>query len=73
MQTYDVIYGGPGYGFSFATGIKLVVNKFVSIDPTFYGCFSQLHLKPYGERVMTFNYGVMVRVVVNDFFLHNNM
>ena len=73
MQTYDIIYGGPGFGGSFAAGLKIVVNKYVSLDPTFYGCFSQLHIKPYGERVMTFNYGVMLRVVVNDFFIHNNM
>ena len=73
MQTYDVIYGGPGFGGSFAAGLKIAVNKYVSLDPTFYGCFSHLHIKPYGEKVTTFNYGVMLRVVVNDFFLHNNM
>ena len=72
MQTYNVIYGGPGFGGSFAAGLKIVVNKFVSIDPTFYGCFSHLHIKPYGEKVTTFNYGAMVRVVVNDFFIQNN-
>ena len=71
MQTYDVIYGGPGYGFSFATGIKFVVNKYVSLDPTFYGCMSHLHLKPYGQSLFTFNYGVMLRVVMNDFFFQN--
>lgn len=73
MQTFDVIYGGPGFGGSFAAGLKIVVNRYVSLDPTFYGCFSRLHLWPYGEKVTTFNYGVMLRVVVNDFFLHNNM
>ena len=71
MQTYDVIYGGPGFGATFAAGLKLVVNKFVSLDPTFYGCMSRLHLKPYGEGAMTFNYGVMLRVVMNDFFFQN--
>ena len=71
MQTYDVIYGGPGFGISFAAGLKLVVNKFVSIDPTFYGCFDQLNLAPYGSKVMAFNYGVMLRVVMNDFFFQN--
>ena len=71
MQTYDVIYGGPGFGATFAVGLKLVVNKFVSLDPTFYGCMSRLHLKPYGESAMTFNYGVMLRVVMNDFFFQN--
>jgi len=73
MQTFNVIYGGPGFGGSFAAGLKIAVNKYVSLDPTFYGCFSHLHIKPHGEKVTTFNYGVMLRVVVNDFFLHNNM
>jgi len=72
MQPQDVIFGGPGYGGSFAAGLKIVVNKFVSIDPTFYGCISQLHLYPYGEKMMTFNYGAMLRVVVNDFFIQQN-
>lgn len=72
MQPYDdVIFGGPGFGISFATGLKLVVNKYVSIDPTFYGCMSQLHLEPYGAKTMSFNYGVMLRVVMNDFFFQN--
>lgn len=71
MQTYDVIYGGGGFGFSFATGLKLVVNKYVSLDPTFYGCMSRLNLPVYGEKPFTFNYGVMLRVVMNDFFFHN--
>ncbi len=71
MQTYNVIYGGPGYGFSFATGIKFVVNKFVSIDPTFYGCMSKINLNVYGNKLMSFNYGVMLRVVMSDFFFQN--
>lgn len=78
MQTYDEIYGGGGFGFSFATGLKLVVNKYVSLDPTFYGCMSRLNLPVYDlksksvvENPFTFNYGVMLRVVMNDFFFHN--
>ena len=71
MQTYDVIYGGAGFGFSFATGLKLVVNKYVSLDPTFYGCMSRLNLEVYGQKPFTFNYGVMLRVVMNDFFFYN--
>jgi hypothetical protein len=71
MQTYDVIYGGAGFGISFAAGLKLVVNKYVSIDPTFYFCASRLHLEPYGSKVMSLNYGAMVRVVMNDFFFQN--
>ena len=71
MQTYDVIYGGPGFGASFSAGLKIVVNKFVSIDPTFYFCASRLHLEPYGNKVMSLNYGAMVRGVMNDFFFQN--
>ena len=71
MQTYDVIYGGAGFGVSFAAGLKLVVNKYVSIDPTFYFCASRLHLEPYGSKVMSLNYCAMVRVVMNDFFFQN--
>ena len=71
MQTYDVIYGGGGFGASFATGLKIVVNKYVSVDPTFYGCMSRLNLEVYGHKPWTFNYGVMLRVVMNDFFFHN--
>jgi hypothetical protein len=71
MQTYDVIYGGAGFGVSFAAGLKLVVNKYVSIDPTFYMCMSRLHLEPYGSKVMSLNYCAMVRVVMNDFFFQN--
>ena len=71
MQTYDVVYGGAGFGVSCSVGLKLVVNKFVSIDPTFYGCMSRLNLPVYGNKYMTFNYGVMLRVVMNDFFFQN--
>jgi hypothetical protein len=71
MDPYDVIYGGPGFGVSFSAGLKLVVNKYVSIDPTFYFCASRLHLEPYGSKVMSLNYGAMLRVVMNDFFFQN--
>ena len=72
VKKFDaVIYGGPGFGFSFATGLKLVVNKYVSLDPTFYGSMSRINLQVYGEKPFTFNYGVMLRVVMNDFFFQN--
>ena len=71
MQTYNPIYGGPGFGVSFSAGLKIVVNKFVSIDPTFYGCYSRLGLEVYGDKVMSFSYGAMIRVVMNDFFFQN--
>ncbi|MBO4489069.1 MAG: hypothetical protein J5741_05365 [Bacteroidales bacterium] len=72
MTTYDVVYGGAGYGISFAAGLKIVVNKSVSIDPTFYGCMASYGIKPLQERAFNFNYGVVVRLVVNDFFLGRN-
>ena len=71
MQTYDVIYGGPGFGISASVGLKFVINKYVSLDPTFYFCASRLHLEPYGTKVMSLNYGAMLRVVMNDFFFQN--
>ena len=35
-QSYDIIYGGPGFGFSGAAGLKIAISKSVSLDPTFY-------------------------------------
>ena len=69
MTTYDVIYGGAGYGISFAAGLKLVVSKSFSIDPTFYGCMASYGIKPLQERAFNFNYGVVIRLVMNDFFV----
>ena len=71
MQTYDVIYGGPGFGVSASAGLKIVINRYVSVDPTFYFCASRLHLEPYGSKVMSLNYCAMLRVVMNDFFFQN--
>ncbi|MBR4136524.1 MAG: hypothetical protein IKU03_08995 [Bacteroidales bacterium] len=68
MNTYDVIYGGAGYGISFAAGLKIVVSKSVSIDPAFYGCMASYGIKPMQERVFNFNYGVIIRLVMNDYF-----
>ena len=48
-----------------------MINKYVSLDPTFYGCMSRINLEVYGSKYMTFNYGVMLRVVMNDFFFQN--
>ncbi len=76
-QTYDITYGGPGFGFSGAAGLKIAFNKRVSIDPTFY-CYMgrtgiyQMKNSPNPEfregNKFTFNYGVLVRVVMSDFF-----
>lgn len=76
-QTYDITYGGPGFGFSGAAGLKIAINKKVSLDPTFY-CYMgrsgiyQMKNSPRPEfregNKFTFNYGVLVRVVMSDFF-----
>lgn len=74
-QTYDYIFGGPGFGFSGAAGLKIVCGKYVSIDPTFYCYFGRLGVyqgkNVAGENKFTFNYGAQIRIVMNDFFFTN--
>ena len=76
-QTYDYIFGGPGFGFSGAAGLKIVCGKYVSIDPTFYCYFGRLgvyqgkNASGQGENKFTFNYGAQIRIVMNDFFFTN--
>ena len=71
-QTYDYIFGGPGFGFSGAAGLKIVCGKYVSIDPTFYCYMGRLGVyqgkNVTGENKFTFNYGAQIRIVMNDFF-----
>ena len=73
-QTYDFTFGGPGFGFSGAAGLKFVCGKYVSIDPTFYCYMGRLGIyqgKPstgHGENKFTFNYGAQIRIVMSDFF-----
>lgn len=80
-QAYDFIFGGPGFGFSGSAGLKICVGKNVSLDPTFY-CYAgrtgiyQMKNSPVegynqGNR-FTFNYGALLRVVMNDFFVSRN-
>lgn len=79
-QAYDVIYGGWGFGFSGSAGLKIVVTKGVSLDPTFYFALQRLAIyqtkngpEEYqtGNR-FTPNYGVLLRVTMNDFFFSRN-
>ncbi len=80
-QTYDFIFGGPGIGFSGAAGLKIAVNHFISLDPTFYcymgrtGIYQMMNSPVEGfdqGNQFTFNYGVLLRVVMNDFFVSKN-
>lgn len=76
-QTFDYVFGGPGFGFSGAAGLKIVCGKYVSIDPTFYcymgrlGIYQGKSASGQGENKFTFNYGAMLRIVMNDFFFSN--
>lgn len=71
-QIYDYTFGGPGFGFSGAAGLKIVCGKYVSIDPTFYCYFGRLGIyqgkNVAGENKFTFNYGAQIRIVMSDFF-----
>lgn len=76
MIEYDAIYGGPGFGFSAAAGIKFAFNNIVSIDPTFYCSMSKFGIFPGknkgGSNEFGFNYGAVVRIVMTDFFVNRN-
>ncbi|MBR3577923.1 MAG: outer membrane beta-barrel protein [Bacteroidales bacterium] len=64
MQELDTKYGGPGFGFMGAAGIKFAFNKGVSVDPCFYVSFGKVGLNGYKD--FHFNYGAYVRLVMSD-------
>ena len=64
MQELDTKYGGPGFGFMGAAGIKFAFNKWISIDPCFYISFGKVGLNGYKD--FHFNYGAYVRLVMSD-------
>lgn len=71
MQTFKVNQGGAGGGFAGAFGLKLKVSKVVSLDPVFFAGGSYINLaEPY--KKFTFNYGALVRIVMNDSFFSKN-
>ena len=59
-----VKYGGPGFGFSAAAGLKLAFNKYISLDPCFYFNAGKFGLEGYKD--FSYNFGVLVRIVMND-------
>lgn len=59
-----VKYGGPGFGFSAAAGIKISFNSKISLDPTFYFSASKLGLPGYKD--FSYNFGILIRVVMSD-------
>lgn len=64
MQELDTKYGGPGFGFMGAAGIKFAFNKWISVDPCFYVSFGKVGLNGYKD--FHFNYGAYVRLVMSD-------
>lgn len=67
MQTFKVIYGGPGFGFCADVGLKIVCSPTISIDPLFYVSVSKFGLKGYNDFGL--NWGAFVRIIMNDSFL----
>ena len=68
-QKLNIIYGGPGFGFSAVAGLKIVCTKVISLDPIFYVSVSKLGLKGYNDfDKHSINYGAYVRIVMNDSF-----
>lgn len=63
-QQYNTIFGGAGYGMSFAAGVKLAFNRYISIDPTFYLSASSFNLTGYKD--IRLNYGMFIRVIMSD-------
>ncbi len=59
-----VKYGGPGFGFSACVGLKLAFSQFVSLDPCFYFNAGKFGLEGYKD--FSYNFGVQVRLVMND-------
>lgn len=66
MQTFNILYGGPGFGFFANAGLKIVCSNVISIDPVLYVSVSRLGLKGYNDFGL--NWGAYIRIVMNDSF-----
>ena len=60
----NIVFGGPGFGFSMAAGLKLAFNKYISLDPTVYVSASSFGLE--GYKNIGLNYGFFIRIVMSD-------
>jgi len=68
MPDYRV-WSGPGYGCSLTAGLKIAVNRMVSLDPMFQlsvASFGNGQNLPGFNTKMCFNYMAGVRLVMND-------
>ena len=64
IQEYKRRWGGPGFGFFTSVGLKIVFNKYVSVDPLFYLSASSINLTGYKD--IKLQYGAYFRIVMND-------
>jgi hypothetical protein len=64
-------WAAPGYGLSFSGGIKIIFNQIFSLDPVAYFSISSMghsdNLIGY-DQGFTFNYGIMIRLVMSDLY-----
>jgi len=70
IQEYNTRWGGVGYGFFTAVGLKIVFNKYLSIDPLFYLSASSINLTGYKD--IKLNWGVYFRIVMSDMIFMKN-
>ena len=74
MPNY-MVWKGPGYGCSLTLGLKMAVNRMVSLDPVFQvsaGSFGNGQNLPGFYRKMCLNYMAGVRLVMNDAIFTRN-
>ena len=64
IQEYNTRWGGTGYGLFTNIGVKIVFNKYISIDPLFYLSASSINLTGYKD--IRLNYGAYIRIVMSD-------
>jgi hypothetical protein len=64
-----IVWKGPGYGCSLTVGLKLAVNRMISLDPVFQlsvASFGNSQNLPGFYTKMCFNYMAGIRLVMND-------
>ncbi len=66
---YNNVWGGAGYGFAAAVGVKIAASPTISIDPAFYLSVNSLGhgrlLEGYNQNFVV-NYAAMVRITISD-------
>jgi opacity protein-like surface antigen len=74
MPNY-IDWAGPGFGFSLTAGLKIAINRAVSLDPVFQlsvGSFGNSDNLPGFNTSATANYMAGIRIVMNDALFTRN-